>query len=526
MRLGRYRNTPLTSIPLSDALTGLMANQVITPDVNEGAQHAPLRFDPTIDAKFFNDIYWECPLDEQINAAKRLKKRFEHWYKCNARPIDKVYLAVVSLTYTDEAIDTIIDDTKAKLVKEHQVEFIDSDDSIYKIADYHGVRDPVNIVSALNTDQINWWCRQIEEQAHRVLAAPTWDLADFQDWNKCRDDHAKMVRNYFRKNPFAQHGLTVRQGRRTLRRSYRLMEARFGKAQTWEFCKGHPVKIRGHYFDWEIKLVARRDLTVYTVSPPLNHTPYSLHLYNHAGELLGTACVLFEHMPVLDQAVSLSIEVSRPEDELELLREANIWSLSKAGIADPTLNSLSLPNLRRPDPLPPLPDDDETDEALRRFMEQPRSPFFEHVYGHGGWACNVDEGGHDAFAEMDDRARLAILQQRTREDELIDQYVEELGATLRLPERGEGFRGSIISLYGEVLRDHARTMLYRQRDPVAQRIREQLFRRLDVRPDLLEYMALPEFRFQYLERLKCAPRLKGFIEQKLPLGIGDLHAYG
>jgi hypothetical protein len=101
----------------------------------------------------------------------------------------------------------------------------------------------------------------------------------------------------------------------------------------------------------------------------------------------------------------------------------------------------------------------------------------------------------------------------------VDQFIDNLNTIIQMPENfgqpgSNEFCGYVVSLYREVLAEQAQIRFLRDRDPIASRLREELYRRLDVRPDLRHYMAYPEFHFHFLHRLKRAPRLQAFLEHK------------
>src|ERR1051326_6222776 len=169
MTLGKYRNTPLASIILSDSLTGLLTCRAITPDICAAGEHIPMKFDPVADAEFFRDIYWNVPIDAQIAAGSKILKRFHSWFKNRANPMDVIDIAVTDLTESDDSLDTTIEEINAAFLTRDRIQMVDSDDTIFYVVDYEKARIPDTAVisSIIDDDRYLWWRIQFESQAHR-----------------------------------------------------------------------------------------------------------------------------------------------------------------------------------------------------------------------------------------------------------------------------------------------------------------------------------------------------------------------
>ena len=454
MTLGKYRNTPLASIILSDSLTGLLTCRAITPDICAAGEHIPMKFDPVADAEFFRDIYWNVPIDAQIAAGSKILKRFHSWFKNRANPMDLIYMAVTALTESDDSLDTTIEEINAAFLTRDRIQMVDSDDTIFYVVDYEKARIPDTAVisSIIDDDRYLWWRIQFESQAHRVIQVPHLPFEQFREWNTKRIERTDNIVDQYRRNAFVRAGSSLREGRKILRRSARFFSAFYGDEAIRQFIRGKPLKIRATYYEWELQL-RPKDLLAYTISPPQGHVPYKLILNDLDGRQLAEGCVLFRETPVLDQAVAIGISVTKPEDELDLLRETNFFRLTKEGLADERLRYLPRANRANEIPFDPSP------------RELPQ-----------GWRGSLDvQVAVDRF-----RAEIAADQVSS----ILDDAYNDYGP----------YRTQWIS------------------EPLIKVIRQELYRKLDVPPEILDYMIKPECRYGFLRHNKRAPRLETFIE--------------
>lgn len=431
-------------------MTGLFSTQVITSDIWEAAVHTPFRFHPVRDKVFYEDIYWRVPHIKRIEAGEILINRFDRWYKHRATDMEKIHLVVAALTDSNDAIGLAIDSIAESLVMQ-QWRQSDGIDNCTPDWTHEVQHDPVLVRRALKTDKIEWWCRQFEKQAQRVLEAPSVPFSDYLKWTAERRHQQSQIKQYFRNDPFLANDVSIRKGRKIVKRSVELFAAWFGNRAVIPFLRGTPLKIRGHYFEWVVRLEPRH-FVAKTVKPPRAHVPYELYLHNLDGEMLAKACVVFENAAVLDQAVGLGLSISTPECELDLLRATNVFAITEAGYQHDVLASVK--QLTRPNPL---------DIAIDDITAPPTAP----------WTIETtDENCDDIAGELDQ---------------------------------------GTIDAYRQMLREQ-------RNNPTANMIREELFRTLDVRPDLLMYMSAPECPMVFVGRMKKWPQmLRGFIENKVPL---------
>lgn len=518
MAFGRYRQSPLASNRLADNLHSMRSNRLLTADVHEAADIAPFWFDPVAHADFYREMqFWGCDFDQRIASTVLVLQKFRRWFDHKATPMERAYLAIAALTDSYDQIEQVIDDVKWNLTDNHKITMVDGDDTIFKVTDYHAVRDPFRIRNALNTPEINWWCDQFEFQAQRVAECPPVEFAAFQKWDFQREQLHQKIRAYFQRDPFSRFGVTKRRARKVVRRSYDLMRRFYGDQTTRDFLKGKPLKLRGYFFDWEFKIYPHaKRLIENSVSPSRTHTPFSIVIRDHDGHALGSACVLFEKTPMLDQAVAIGLCLSNREDEFDLLNSTNIFGLTRHGVENPMLRWFGRVTYPRGRPYP-----DEDDEEGSPFENRWTTPT-QVVEPQPAPDRELPEACPAEIAtEVDGPVvRLTIGPPTPPQTEPVATiHTLASGATVGTPDFLALMGESGLSAYREYLEEELRFRYERRNDPIVQQIRGELFRRLEVPSDELAYMEKPEVHFSMMPRVQTAPRLAAYISRKEPLHV-------
>lgn len=507
MAFGRYRQSPLASNRLADNLHSMRSNRLLTADVHVAADIAPFWFDPVAHADFYRELqFWGTEFDHRINSAVVVLQKFRRWFDQKATAMERAYLAVAALTDSFDQIEQVIDDAKWGLIDNHKITMVDGDDTIFRVTDYQAVRDPFRIKNALNNAQVRWWSEQLEFQAQRVVDCPPVDFAAFQKWDLHREELHQRVRAYFFRDGYSRYGTTKRRARKIVRRSYDLLARFYGDQPARDFIKGKPLKIRGYFFDWEFKVYpyAKR-LIEYSVNPSQTHTPFSIVLRDHDGHTLGSACVLFQNTPMLDQAVAIGLCLSNREDEFDLLNSTNIFGLTRHGVANPMLRWFSRVSYPRHEPYP-----DDDDEEVSPFENR--------------WTTTTQVV--EPQPEQDRELPQACPAEATAEiigpptpPQTEPSVIQTLasGATVEMPTFLARMGADGLTAYREYLEEEYRIERERHNDPVARLIRDELFRQLEVPPDVLAYMEKPEVHFSMMSRVREAPRLAAYIGRKEPL---------
>lgn len=326
----KYRNTPVASPQLAQSVAGLLTTHRLTPDVRCAAYLAPFRFHTDRDRVFYTNRYWcDAGPENEIAASKVVLNKFNSWYP-KTGPMEQAHLAVAALIDSYDHFENIIDDALLELHHDYRVEMIDSDDAMFYTHDFHAVRDPANIRSALDTERVAYWIEIFREQIRRVVDAPPVRYEAYRKWDEEFTEQYEAVRNQFQNCIYTHSGFTVRQGRRIVIRSWRLLVSMIGVERARDFVAGREIYLRGPKFIWGLKMHSN-NLIKYTLQPPGGHCPYRMTLYDEQMEKLAECCVVFADLPVLDQAVGIVLGLCNYQEEVNLLRDCNLSQYTKAG---------------------------------------------------------------------------------------------------------------------------------------------------------------------------------------------------
>jgi hypothetical protein len=423
--------------------------------------------------------------------------------------MEQAFVGVHALTASSEQLDNIVFDAFREMQETFRYQIIDGDDTISTIDDIEAMCLEENINKAINTDLTDWWCRRFEEQAHRVAKMPILPFHHYLAWHRKISLENNVLGKRVRRKEYAGTNLSERQCRRIFNRSVRLFERMFGTETARRFVGGHHILIHGTHYVWKLR-IETRTILYDTVNPAPGHTPFSIVLCDHELNILAHACVLFSNTPILDQAVAFGLHVANPDDELALLRKANIFQFTDAGRQNEMLcsfpNATPEPRTYAHAPVNVLVDNvDRMTEALTRDEEEEQGEYESNMYDHDRFFpiqedTTIPPG--DPFGE-------AFSYERDRD---IPPLYESLRSNLT-PEQHE----ETLRMYQEwrVLQrvERRRHAMH----PVMSRLHNKLVSKLDIDPAILHYMRFPEFRAYYMERVEQAPRLEGYMSAKLPL---------
>lgn len=498
---------------ISDKILSLMTEALITADIQAAAQHFTyFKFDVTHDSEFYtSSTVWREPLEEQRAIAKKVIDRFNTWYG-QASVSEKVFTTIAALTDTSEQIDNMLLDAYSRMQEVYRVTMYDSDGTHFTTDDYHAMRLDANLDAALKN--YDWWCPLVEQQVQRILACPRMLWTEFVQWNNRREEAEDALTAHCRSlNRLQSAGLTPKQSRRIFNRSLNLFTQMYGKNTARKFLRGKNLWIHGQHFVWKLKLDDPSNIIHDTVKPSQTHTPFVITICNQQMEKLCNACVLFDKTPVLDQAVAFGLMVAHPEDELEFLQKTNLFAFTEIGRINELL--LSQPHAMV-----------ASIDHLRRYVEE-YDTNVEVV--HIAEDTTIDDGidpdatyPYDTTDDYYDDYRSRFTDDRIYNDDIENAYSSETDTHIPLLIRhSNGLtdlqREQIQDLYGAWRKEHRLERRWRYRHPIISRLKEKLFAKLDVDPDILRYMQFPEFHFQYLPKITSAPRLEAWISARVPL---------
>ncbi len=491
-----FSQTAIGCIEISDSLTDLMADCYLPADVHLAAQSFPsfFQFNPIKDSEFYDNRYWWRQSHEAyVAGAQKVLARFHRWYP-RASSMERVLLSIAALTDTSEQIDNIIHDALVFMRNQHQVIFLDVDDTIYHIEDYHAMRDEANIDAALFTRRVSWWCRQIEHQVGRVIAAPPVPFDDFKKWHTQHANELHRLTCQFRRKQPTHDRSIKRQSRRLLNRSLTMFSKFFGESAARNFIHGKNLWIRGEHFVWKLK-VSPRNIMNFTINPVATHTPFRISICDQKLNRLADACVLFDNTPVMEQAIAIKVWVA--DDEIALLTKTNIFSFSEAG-----RNNDFLKSFPHADVVPPVREEDRPldDPSIDDGLDPDHQSAFiqEHEY------YERDAVDMEHVFDPDDPFNNAFR---------CEEPMEALEAFLPFytshdPER----HVEMVRLYQEWMDRSRYERWMRAMNPTARRMREKLIVHLSaLSPDILHYMQFPEFHYHFIHKVKKAPRLEDYV---------------
>lgn len=507
----RVRYNAITTHTLHDSLTGLWCSHMLTADASTATQQFPcFKFDINADKEFFVDAWWKADFDIKRAAARKVYARFHSWY-AKASPLEQILVGIAALTDSSEQLDNIAYDSYIKMRGKFKIEMQDFDGTLFHVDDYHAMRLEDNLNTSINTETIEWWCRCFEEQIRRVIDMPCVSFERFMFWFHQHHAEIRRMENHYENGFRRGINLPMKETRRVFNRSLRLFISMYGENTARKFIKGKNLWIRGKHFVWRLKLLPNQILNA-TVSPSNVHSPFYIAICDHHLNKLAQACVLFQNTPVLDQAVAFGLSVQNSDDEMDFLRTANIYSFTPEGLQDQLLTSM--PNVRftqypggmdlyqalHADPAGAPPDDPSIDDGWPDAPEQDE----RDNWTREDWHCRYLQRLRDTYPPLDpnDPYQRAF----SSEDEIsnFDQFEE--------------FQPQDVAFhyyYHQVESRHERRE--RAMHPIVSRLWARLAAKIDVDPEILEYMRFPELHFQGLPRLKSAPRLEGYIGAKVPL---------
>jgi hypothetical protein len=504
----KFKCTALGSIPISDTLIGLMAAYYLPTDIEQVAQISPaFHFNPVRDTEFFKYHYGIRSHDEYLRDATKVLTKFHNWLP-QANPMERTLMTVCALTGSYEILNDLVWDVYRDMRVNFTLEYIDADDTLYHVTDYEKMRLDDNLNAALFTPTTLWWSRQFEQQAQRLLKTPDQPFETFRFWfDRLQSEQDILTKKLRRHGDQEDYRVVDRTNRRIFNRSLKMFIQFFGETNTKKFLHGKNLWLRGHHFVWRLKII-NCDLLNQTVDPSGTQTPFHIGICDHELNKLAEACVVFPNTPILEQAIAISLWLADLEDEIELLRTANVYRFTKLGLTNNLLQSFAKSDLiervfrpteydYEPDAEDELPVDlsiddgpSDTPEPLPDYDDLFRYNALEHEWN--GMPIDPDDPENRAFCH--DPTSLAY-------SSLSD-----------LSDLSENER--IIALYRQV---HEQSNYEKRLEiihPIVRRLRTKLFSQLDIPDELLYYMRYPEFRFYNLRRVTQAPRLSRFLETK------------
>ena len=508
--------TAMGTISISDSLLTLMADFFLTGDIHAAAQHfTQFKFDQNRDPEFYRDSWWRLPEDVQLAGARKVVDKFNSWYR-QAPDIERTFIAIAGLTDSSEQLENIVHDAYRSMQDKFQIAMQDCDGAHFHIDDYHAMRLDDNLNAAIFTERNEWWCRRFEEQAHRVMSSPCIPWEQFVYWNNRREEQEHYLTQRFRTYRRADTGLSQKKMRRVFNKSLSLFTRMYGENNARKFLHGKNLWIHGKHFVWKLKLDERRDILRNTVTPSNVHTPFRISICDHDLVELCHACVLFDETPVLDQAVAFGLIMAHEADELDFLRKTNLFTFTEKGRENQLLISMPNANVmqyyRRLDPDPIGADDECCDDPYADPEPEPVYDASDLNPDEVDWGESYYD--YTRFMRFQDEVPPNSDYASAYSSEYDDPIQPFVSAASTLTDNQ---REGVMEHYRYWRIEQRNERYWRGRHPIMSLLREKLFSRLDVDPDLLRYMQFPEFHFGFLPKVLTAPRLEGWVSARVPL---------
>lgn len=115
----------------------------------------------------------------------------------------------------------------------------------------------------------------------------------------------------------------VRRARKALRKGISLFSKIFGENDIRSFLSGESFTMAGFRYDY--RLVPRGNLIQDTIRTDHCSIPYGLEiLHKSDGSKIGSICVVYDGLPVIDQLLATCLHLGSDDTELELLKTGNI----------------------------------------------------------------------------------------------------------------------------------------------------------------------------------------------------------
>jgi hypothetical protein len=493
VKYGRYRHTPLVSYKLADSLDGLLSYECITIDMETAARKVPLSFNPHQYTLLYSRDYWfGVPDDERQTAAEQVDRCFEGWYGGRSEPVEKAFLALVSLTHSHDYFDNMVDRIIDRLKELYTLEITDHDESHFEIADYHAVRDPANIRKLIQEDpRISHWCKMVGKQVRRTVLAPPMPIEALRRWHLASRVRETAVREYFGDNAFLQSGITPKKARKIIAKSYNFACRFFGRAEVLKLIHGDEVRIDAPAYTWGLT-TRPKELIANTINPSNTHTPFTISLYDKEGDKLCGGCVLWPGTPVLDQLVAFHLCTINEQEEAHLLEKINLFRWTEKGLALEALAHKHKPN----EPVWPEPEETEAeteDWGTAAVVENPTAPETVQVEE---WVTEIDEDDEDdeEINEVDEAIN-QIAAWQNRDQDHLDRLPEFVGNTDSDDDQylyfQYGDRDELHWVYRTYATRRASWRQRRRHNGQAELVKQMLIEHIEGPAEIIELMADP-----------------------------------